>query len=320
MTKSDPKVTLNVNFINGGIIMMKKNLMLLSVFIFAFLLWTTEHSLAEQKLKVFISVDMEGIAGIVHSEQTSTSGKDYNIARKWMTGEVNAAIKGALEAGATEIVVNDSHGSMRNIIASELHPSAYLITGSPKPLSMMQGIDETFDAVILIGYHASAGTKDGVLDHTISSGRVSSIKVNDIEMNEAELNALIAGSYDVPVVLIVGDAAVCNQTRKILGDELEVAIVKEAVGRHAAKTLTPKRAQELIYERTMTGLEKRDKINPFKMDPPYRFELNYLSSYMADAATLVPQVKRVGGRAVSFEIDDYIQGFKLLRALISLAR
>ena len=300
--------------------MLKKNRWLLFLFIFAFLLWATDHSFAQQKLKVFISVDMEGIAGVVHSEQTSSSGKDYNIVRKWMAGEVNAAIQGALEAGATEIVVNDSHGSMRNIIASELNPAAYLITGSPKPLSMMQGIDETFDAVFLIGYHASAGTKDGVLDHTISGGSVSSIKVNGIEMNEAELNALIAGWYDVPVVLIVGDTAVCNQTREVLGEELEVAIVKEAVGRYAAKTLTPKKAQELIQKKTKIALERRDKIKPFKLEPPYRFELNFLRSYMADAAELIPQVERVGGRTVRFETDDYIEGFKLLRALISLGR
>lgn len=300
--------------------MLKKNRWLLFLFIFAFFLWATDHSFAQQKLKVFISVDMEGITGVVHSEQTSSSGKDYNIVRKWMAGEVNAAIQGALEAGATEIVVNDSHGSMRNIIASELHPAAYLITGSPKPLSMMQGIDRTFDAAILIGYHAKAGTKDGVLDHTISGGSVSSIKVSGIEMNEAELNALIAGWYDVPVVLIVGDAAVCNQTREVLGEELEVAVVKEAVGRHAAKTLTPKKAQELIKKRAKTALEKRSQIKPFKLEPPYRFELNFLRSYMADAAELIPQVERVGGRTVRFETDDYIEGFKLLRALISLGR
>lgn len=298
--------------------MFKKNRLILSIFLVACLLWAANQSFSENRLKVFISVDMEGIAGIVHSEQISSSGKDYNIARRWMSGEVNGAIRGALEAGATEIIVNDSHGSMRNVIASELNPAAQLITGSPKPLSMMQGIDETFDAVIFIGYHARAGTKDGVLDHTISGGTVSSIKVNDIEMNEAELNALIAGWYDVPVVLIAGDSTVCKQTREVLGEELEVAIVKEAVGRYAAKTLTPEKAQELIQKKTKIALEKKDKIKPFKLESPYRFELNYLRTNMADAAELIPQVERIAARTVRFEIEDYIKGFKLLRALIGL--
>ncbi len=139
-------------------------------------------------------------------------------------------------------------------------------------------------------------------------------------MGEGELNALIAGWYNVPVVLIAGDATVCQQAKEIIGEELEVAVVKEAVGRYAAKTLTPKKAQELIQEKTKMALEKVHKVKPFKLEPPYRFELNFLRSYMADKAELIPQVERVGGRTVRFEIEDYIQGFKLLRALISLGR
>lgn len=300
--------------------MHKRWIGVLFVFSLAILLFMTDYSFSQKKLKVFISVDMEGIAGVVHSDQTSSSGKDYNIARRWMTEEVNAAIRGALEAGATEIVVNDSHGSMRNVIPSALDPAAFLITGSPKPLAMMQGIDETFDAVIYIGYHAHAGTKDGVLDHTISGSSVHSIKVNGVEMGEAELNALIAGCFNIPVVLIVGDATVCEQVKESLGEELEVAVVKEAVGRYAAKILTPQKAQELIQKKTKLALEKRNIIKPYKLRPPYRIELNFLRSYMADAAELVPQVERTGGRSVSFVSEDFIEGFKLLRALIYLGR
>ncbi len=296
--------------------MLKKRYLVLLVF----LILVSVFSFSQKRLKIFISVDMEGIAGVVHSDQTSSSGKDYNTARKWMTEEVNAAVRGSLEAGATEIVVNDSHGSMRNVIASGLHPEAILITGSPKPLSMMQGIDESYDAVIYIGYHAHAGSKDGVLDHTISSSTVSSIKVNGIEMGEGELNALIAGWYDVPVVLIVGDSTVCQQAKNNISEDMEVAVVKEAVGRYAAKTLTPQKAQELIHKKTKTALEKVDRIKPLKLNPPYRFELVFLMSYMADKAELIPQVERIGGRTVRFETEDYIQGFKLLRALISLGR
>ena len=300
---------------------MQKKGVILSVLVCLFSFFVvSDISYGKEKLKVFISVDMEGIAGIVNGDQTSSAGKDYGIARRWMTEEVNAAIRGALQAGATEIVVNDSHGSMRNVIISELDPAAHLITGSPKPLSMMQGIDETFDAVFLIGYHARAGSEDGVLDHTYSGGSVFSIKVNGMELGEAEQNALIAGCFDVPIVLVTGDQTVCGQVIKSLGEGIVTAVVKEGIGRYAAKSLTPKAAQALIEEKASNALENRSRIKPLKLQPPYRFELTYLRSSMADAGELIPQVKRTGPRTVMYETEDYIEGYKLFRALIGLAR
>ncbi|NIM89451.1 MAG: peptidase M55 [Candidatus Aminicenantes bacterium] len=299
--------------------MCRKNVLILS-FLFLAIFSRVGLSFGQEKLKIFISVDMEGIAGIVHSDQTSSSGKDYNIARRWMTKEVNAAILGAFEAGATEVVVNDSHGSMRNIIPSELNPKAYLVTGSPKPLAMMQGIDETFDAVIFIGYHARAGTDDGVLDHTYSGSSIHSIKINGLEMGEGEINAAIAGWYKVPVVLVTGDRIVCEQVKRSLGEELEMAAVKEGVGRYAAKSLTPEKAQVLIKEKTRIALEKRKTIKPFILDPPFYFEVNFLRSYMADSAELIPQVEKKGARTVVFTSNNFVEGFKLMRVLISLAR
>ncbi len=298
-----------------------KRMVILSVLVCSIVfLFASELSYSQEKLKVFISVDMEGITGVVNGEQTSSSGSDYSLARRWMTEDANAAIRGAFRAGAAEVVVNDSHGSMRNIIISELDPRAKLITGSPKPLSMMQGIDGTFDAVILIGYHARAGSEDGVLDHTYSGGSVFSIKVNGLELGEAEQNALIAGCYDVPVVLISGDQTVCAQAKKSLGDILETAVVKEGIGRYAAKSLTPKAAQDLIEEKAVSALQKLNRAKPFKLQPPYRFELTYHRSSMADAGVLIPQVKRTGPRTVVFETDDYIAGYKLFRALVALAQ
>ena len=187
--------------------------------------------------KVFISVDMEGIWGVVAAEQTSATSPEYGAARKWMAEDVNAVVAGLLEAGAGEIVVNDSHGSMRNIVADALNPKASLISGSPKPLSMMQGIDATFDAVVFVGYHARAGTAAAILDHTISSGTIYSIKVNGQEMPELGLNALIAGYYKVPVIMLTGDTTTCAQAKAVLGDGLVTAAVKEATGRVAARLL-----------------------------------------------------------------------------------
>jgi D-amino peptidase len=177
---------------------------------------------AQQKpsLKVFISVDMEGISGIVHSDQTTSGTAEYAAGRKWMAQDVNAAVEGALEAGATEVVVNDSHGSMRNIDPDDLDFRAILISGSPKPLSMMQGIDASFAACLFIGYHAKAGTEDAILDHTISSSVVRAIRVNGAELPELGLNAAIAGYYGVPVVLVSGDTAVCRQAGEVLGKEV----------------------------------------------------------------------------------------------------
>jgi D-amino peptidase len=298
----------------------KKGFFLTFIFCLVAFLTAADIAHGQEKLKVFISVDMEGIAGVVNGDQTSSSGKDYGIARRWMTDEVNAAIRGALLAGATEIVVNDSHGSMRNVIISELNPEAYLTTGSPKPLSMMQGIDETFDAVFLIGYHARAGSEDGVLDHTYSGGTVYAIKVNGMELGEAEQNALIAGCYDVPIVLVTGDQTVCGQVKKSLGEEVETAVVKEAIGRYAAKSLTPKAAQALIEKKARRALENRKNVKTLKLQPPYRFELTYLNSSMAEGAELIPQVKRTGPRTVEYVVEDYIVGYKLFRALIALAR
>ncbi len=290
------------------------------VLLFLVVFGLTGYCFNQEKLKVYISVDMEGLAGVVHSDQTSSSGTDYNLARKWMTDETNAAIEGAVETGATEIVVNDSHGSKRNIIASMVNPAAYLITGSPKPLGMMQGIDETFDAIIFIGYHSKAGTKDAVLDHTMSGSAFESVIINDIEMSEAQINAALGAEYGVPVVLITGDATVCKQVKEELGDELETAVVKEAVGRYAAKTLPPEKACALIKEKTKKALQKRDWVKPYKLDPPFRFEINFNRSSMADMAEFIPQVERVNPRKVRFVSENFIQGFKLMRVLMYIAR
>lgn len=269
--------------------------------------------------KVFISVDMEGIAGVVNSDQVSVGGNDYQMARRWMTEETNAAIQGALDAGATEIVVNDSHGSMRNILAGEVNPAARLITGSPKPLGMMQGIDATFDAVILIGYHAKAGTADAILDHTYSGGSISAFKVNGVEIGEAEMNAYIAGHFNVPVVMVSGDKAVCAQVREALGQQVVTTEVKEGIGRFAANTMVPSEAQKLIRANTTAALRKLKDFKPYKSSVPYQFEITFLYSHQAEAAMVIPGIERVSARTVRYTQASFLDGFKLFRALVTLA-
>jgi D-amino peptidase len=273
---------------------------------------------AKPPLKVFISVDMEGISGIVNSDQTTSGTPEYASGRKWMAQDVNAAVEGALEAGATEVVVNDSHGSMRNIDPDDLNPRAILISGKPKQLSMMQGIDASFAACLLIGYHARAGTEDAILDHTISSSVVYAIKVNGVEMPELGLNAAIAGYYGVPVVLVSGDAAVCRQTGEILGKDVVTVAVKEAYGRLAAKLVPMEEARRMIKAGVKDALGKLGRIKPFKIAAPHNFELDYHVSAQADVAAMLmlPGVERPNARTLTFTANDYIEGFRKLLALI----
>jgi len=285
-------------------------------FAFSFLLPAAQEKPA---LKVFISVDMEGISGIVHGDQTTLGTAEYAAGRKWMAQDVNTAVEGALEAGATEVVVNDSHGSMRNIDPDDLHPRAILISGSPKPLSMMQGIDASFAVCLLIGYHARAGTEDAILDHTISGSVVRAVRVNGAELPELGLNAAIAGYYGVPVVLVSGDTAVCRQAGEILGKDVVTIAVKEAYGRLAAKLVPMGEARRLIKAGVKDALGKLSRVKPFKIAPPCNFELGYHVSAQADMAAMLTEVKRVDARTVAFTADDYILGFRKLRALIALA-
>jgi D-amino peptidase len=177
------------------------------------------HAQSGNGLKVFISVDMEGITGVVNWEDVSRTGKDYDYFRRIMTEETNAAIEGALAAGATEIIVRDSHGSARNILPGLLNRNARLIRDwSRGPKGMMEGIDESFDAALLIGYHASTANVRGVRAHTMSSANLTSIKVNGVEMPEAGISALIAGHFGVPVVMISGDDAIADEATALIGD------------------------------------------------------------------------------------------------------
>jgi D-amino peptidase len=274
---------------------------------------------AKKPLKVFVSVDMEGIWGVVHGNQCSSDSPEYQQARKWMAEDTNAVVAGLLEGGATEVVVNDSHGSMRNIIASELDPRALLISGSPKPMSMMEGIDPSFQACILVGYHARAGSAPAILDHTISGTVIYSIKINGIEMPELGINGAIAGYYHVPVVMLTGDTETCRQGKEILGKDLEVVPVKEAVSRFAARNFPREKVLAELKEGARKAISSLDKFKPYELKSPYQFEVNFHNSNQAEIGLLVPAVKRVAPRTLAFSTEDYIEGYKLLRGLISLA-
>ena len=271
-------------------------------------------------MRVYISVDMEGVAGVVHEDQTDPTeprhSGEYNRFRRLMTNEANAAIAGALEAGAKAVLVNDSHWLMRNLLAEELNPASELLSGGPKRLSMVEGIDGGFDAAMFIGYHARAGTRNATIDHTYTS-RVYETRINGQPVGELALNTAMAGVHRVPLALVSGDQALAAEAKALLGAGVETVIVKEAVGRFAAKSLAPAVACERIRSGAAAAL--RRKHMPFTFEAPIRLEVDFIVSQMADMAELVPGSSRTGGRTVSYSGSDYREVFRAWRAMYNLA-
>ncbi|UCF32919.1 MAG: M55 family metallopeptidase [Phycisphaerales bacterium] len=266
---------------------------------------------AQEGLKVFISVDMEGITDVINWDETGSSGSDYQYYRTLMTKETNAAIEGALEAGATEVIVRDSHGSARNLIPEELNPHAKLLRDwSGGPYSMMEGIDETFDAVIFVGYHAKAGTTNATLDHTMSSVSINDLKVNGVSLPEAGWNGLIAGCYDVPVVFIAGDQAACDQASAIF-ENIETVAVKKGIG-EACLNLHPQRSRELIKAGVKKALGRLADFRPLKYKPPYTIEIQFKNERQAYRASWYPGAKRLGDRGVSYTSAEFLDLMRFL--------
>ena len=271
-------------------------------------------------MKILIAVDMEGITGVTTWDQVTPGHAEYSRFRKLMTQDVNAAIRGATESGADEIIVADGHWNGSNILVEELDSRARLNTGSPSPFSMMQGIDESVDGVLFIGYHARNGTANAILDHTWSSKTVANIWLNDILTGEYGLNASLAGHFGVPVILVSGDQTACAQVNELLGD-VEMAVVKQATGRFAAECLTPEVSQELIYmsaARAVGRLNEGDVPDPFVLDTPVRVTVEFFTSDMADRATRIPFTEREGTR-VSFTAQEMASAYNGFRAMVMLA-
>jgi D-amino peptidase len=271
-------------------------------------------------MRVYISVDMEGVAGVVHEDQTDPidprHAGEYNRFRRLMTGEANAAIEGALAAGADRILVNDSHWWMRNLLPDEVHPAAELVSGATKARSMMEGIELGFDAALFVGYHAMAGTRHAVIDHTYTD-RVHEARLNGRPVGELAINAALAGTYDVPVALVSGDQALASEARAFLGPSVETVVVKEAVGRFAARSVAPVEACNRIRAGVTSALRRAHQ--PFRLSAPIRLEVEFELAHMADMAELVPGSVRTDGRTVAFTGEDYREVFRAWRALYNLA-
>ena len=196
-------------------------------------------------MKVFISSDIEGTAGIADWEQVRGPGAEYELGRRLLTDEVNAAIDGAVEAGASHVLVNDAHRTMYNIRPGDLHHHASYLSGRHKPLYMMEGLDATFDAVFMVAYHGAIGAERAILSHTYNPAAIWEARLNGVAVGESALNALVALEHRVPVVLITGDDATAEEARPFL-PEVEAVVVKRSITRFAAESLHPDRACELI--------------------------------------------------------------------------
>jgi D-amino peptidase len=267
-------------------------------------------------MKVLISVDMEGIAGVVLDSQVSPKGPEYGRFRSLATAEVNAAIDGALAAGAKQIIVSEGHGLLTNLLIEELNPVAELVAGMPRPLGSLEGIDSDTDAVFLIGFHAASGTCFASLEHTVSSGSIYDVKLNGQSVGEIGLSAALAGWFGVPVVLVTGDQAAVDETRALL-DEVETVTTKQGLSRNAARCLHPIRVQGQIRqaaERAM-GLHP----SPFIVSPPYTLCVTFLRAIHADFAGMVPGSHRVDGRTVEWSGDDLPTINQALETMMSIA-
>lgn len=271
-------------------------------------------------MKFLIATDMEGITGVTTWDQVTPRHAEYARFRKLMTQDVNAAIRGAFDGGAQEVIVADGHWNSSNILIEELDARARLNSGTPSPFSMMQGIDETCDGVMFVGYHARNGSANAVLDHTWSSRTVANVWLNGILTGEYGLNAAVAGHFGAPVIMVSGDQTACTQVAQLLGD-VETAIVKQASGRFAAECLAPQVSQEMICESARKAVQRvRDgeAPEPFVLDTPTTVAVEFFTSDMADRATRIPSTKREGTR-VSFTAPEMASAYNAFRAMVMLA-
>jgi D-amino peptidase len=268
-------------------------------------------------MKVFVSTDMEGTAGVVDWEQCVGDGPQAGAGRRLLLGEVNAAIEGAIAGGATEIVVNDSHSTMRNLPPDELAGQASCISGSHKPMYMMQGIDESFGAAAFVSYHGSIGAEAG-LSHTYNPRAVIEARLNGVVTGEAGINALAAAHYGVPVVLVTGDRCACEETAELIPG-VRTAVVKEHVSRLAAHSLHPARARALIQEAAREALAGAARAAPPSLDPGV-LELFVRTTDIAEAASWVRGVTRTGPRELRIDGDTKLATYQAFCAAILLTR
>ncbi len=273
-------------------------------------------ALAQDGLKIYISADMEGVVGAVTDAQLGPGGFEYERFRQFMTNEVNAAIDAARAAGANEFVISDSHGNGQNLLIDQLPDDVTIVRSWPREHSMMAGIDETFDGVIFLGYHASTNNTRGVRAHTMSSANITSLRLNGMTMTEGSMNAAIAGHFGVPVIMVSGDDIAVAENQVIIGD-IEGAVVKWASGFHSARTLTPEAAYEVIRTRTKSAIDRIDDFEPYVLDTPIELELSLKHYRPVELLAYLSNVEKVNSHTIRFTGDDITEVSNFLTVVTS---
>jgi D-amino peptidase len=266
---------------------------------------------AAKKLKVYLSVDMEGVAGVVTADQLIPAGFEYERFRRFMTNETLAAVQAAKESGATDIVVSDSHGNGENLLIEQFPKDVRIVRSWPRHGGMMAGLDSTFDAVLLIGYHASTTNPRGVRAHTFSSAHLARVAINGTAVTEGEFGAAYAGAMGVPVVFASGDDAATQELKSRLGN-IEVAETKKSLGFHSAETLTPEASCERIAAVVKTALRRLSEFKPLVVKTPVTLELTFKNYMPAELLSYLHAVQRVDSHTIRFvgkdmaEVDDFV--------------
>ena len=273
-------------------------------------------------MNVYVSVDIEGITGVVHADMMSPDQREYDRGRRLMTGDTNAAIEGLAQAGASYILVSDGHGPMRNIFFEELHAAAHLLTGSAdaRDWCQLEGADSrSFDAAVFVGYHAMAKTLQAIHPHTIAGAAVHELRINGRPHGETGLNAAVLGALGIPVVMVTGDTTTVAEARDFLGGEIETVAVKEARGRNAAICRPPGATRPEITAAAARALEKRDAIRPYQPERPLRLEVDFLTMPQCDRAGRTAGVERIGPVTIAVPGDDPWQQYRALWAALRSA-
>ncbi len=269
-------------------------------------------SAQDDVLRVFISVDMEGIGGIGTGRMTNASGKDYATGRDLMTEEVNTVVREIFAAGPAEVLVNDSHGDMQNLLHTRLDPRVQYIQGNTKPLGMVQGLDGRFDAAIFLGYHSRAGTPDGFLAHT-GSGSVKGVWIDGVEVGEGGMNAYFAGSHGVPVIVAAGDSAFAVQFGALV--QTRTVTTKVAIGAQVARLVHPDVVRERLAEAVREALQDLDSAQPLNPRPPHIVRMRFATTTRADILMAIPGVRRVDGFTVEFDGASMDQAYRMIRLM-----
>jgi len=270
-----------------------------------------------EKMKVHITADMEGVALLAHEDQTDQKGFDYSRMREVMTGEVEAAIEGARAGGAEEVLVCDAHDTGRNLLVEKIAEDFEVIQGSAYELGMMAGISKDFGASIQVGYHSMRNTHAGTLGHTYTYA-ITGLKLNGVMVGESGLSAAIAGHFGVPLVFVSGDIHAVRQAQKLV-DGIVGVPTKEGVGLYGARSLTPRKAQDLIRKGTKEAVEKADTIKPYVVKRPIQMEVAFERPLMAQYASQIPNVKRKDISTVTYRARDIVEGFQLFDVFTKIA-